>query len=1182
MRRYVLFILLFFTLSYSFGQTTQLKFDHFTQKTGLPDQQIQFIKQDDQGYIWIGTLLGLVRYDGYRLKVYALDGKRTDEFVRSWIEDANHNIWCSSYSSFSATGGAIFRYNRWSDSFSRFPYTRVSNGEVVLQFADKHGNLWGYGEDEDISFGELAFRNHIVRFDTKNKTYIYIEPTKKSGAAPWKYLTILKSTGKDQGIWMGDAAGLHVFNYRDNTFHPFLISKDTATAKSVINIFEAPSEPGILWISVFDHALKHLAIERLDTRNKTAEYFSHFDTPGLIAGNDSLYSCYEDSHRRLWFGTANGLLLYDRQSQTFTPFIPADTIKNYPHKNLISKITEAKDGRLWLLSGYTLLSFDANAHLFQRHLAEYKDPHGLNFSNLYDILFDRNGTMWLGDIAEGVGKLNAVSSAFSAYPIIVRDGTYDQVGFTNNIAATAGGYCWYANNQGIFKWKPGDDKPVQVYKANQADAAIDALFTGKDGKVYFSNTHGLQVIDPSSGKHDSYSTNPLDTTSIGGNAMNRILQDHTGMVWAGTTRAGVNAFNPATKKFKRYPFITQTNSVKSNGKLDNQIVDCIYEDSHGTVWVGTHIGGLNRFDRKTGKFISYYLNGKLNVYTVTHLLEDHNGHLWVGTYSLGLFEFDPQTGHYIRHINEESGLLYNTVTGIEQDDKGYLWVSSVRGLTRIDPKSMAIKTFPVNDILPGRSFISDYNLARVNDKMILVLTDGLAVFNPRDLDGNPYPPVVHIEKIGYSSPASVSDNVSAKIAYGAGQLALSHDQNRVTFNYIALHYVNPQQNKYAYRLDGYDKHWIDAGTQRNVTYTNLSPGTYTFHVKAANSDDLWNNVGDSFIIIIHPPWWQTWWAWILWIVLFLSTVYAFIAYRSRKLLHDKKVLEHKVHIRTEEVMQQKEEIEAQRDSLEQAFEELKVTQTQLIQSEKMASLGELTAGIAHEIQNPLNFVNNFSDVNDEMIDELKDELKSGNVNEALSLAGEIQENERKIRHHGKRADSIVKGMLEHSRTGTGEKQPTDLNALADEYLRLSYHGLRAKDKDFNAELATNFNANLPKANIVQQDISRVLLNLFNNAFYAVNDKKKTAGASYKPEVSVTTLSENGRVVIKVKDNGNGIPNGIKDKIMQPFFTTKPTGEGTGLGLSLSYDIVVKGHGGRVDIDTKEGQYSVFIITLPLS
>jgi two-component system NtrC family sensor kinase len=265
------------------------------------------------------------------------------------------------------------------------------------------------------------------------------------------------------------------------------------------------------------------------------------------------------------------------------------------------------------------------------------------------------------------------------------------------------------------------------------------------------------------------------------------------------------------------------------------------------------------------------------------------------------------------------------------------------------------------------------------------------------------------------------------------------------------------------------------------------------------------------------------------------------------------------------------------------LDDLKATQTQLVQSEKMASLGELTAGIAHEIQNPLNFVNNFSEVNTEMLHELEDELKNGNADEALALAADIIKNEEKINHHGKRADFIVKGMLEHSRTSTGEKQPTDLNVLCDEFMKLSYHGLRAKDKIFNAELITNFDNKLPKANLSQQDIGRVMLNLFNNAFYAVNQKQKTAGVDYKPEVTVTTFKPPlGGWGLKVHDNGNGIPNAIKDKIMQPFFTTKPTGEGTGLGLSLSYDIVVKGHGGSITVDSKEGEYTEFIITMPLN
>ena len=252
----------------------------------------------------------------------------------------------------------------------------------------------------------------------------------------------------------------------------------------------------------------------------------------------------------------------------------------------------------------------------------------------------------------------------------------------------------------------------------------------------------------------------------------------------------------------------------------------------------------------------------------------------------------------------------------------------------------------------------------------------------------------------------------------------------------------------------------------------------------------------------------------------------------------------------------------------------------MIQSEKMASLGELTAGIAHEIQNPLNFVNNFSEVNVELIEEAKDELANGNLQSVKEIFNDIKQNLEKIKLHGKRADSIVKGMLQHSQSSTGVKEPIDINALTDEYLRLAYHGLRAKDKSFNAVTKTNFDNGIDRVNVVPQDIGRVLLNLINNAYYTVTEKKKLVQNGYEPTVTVTTVKDNGTIKIKVKDNGNGIPPKIMDKIFQPFFTTKPTGEGTGLGLSLAYDIVTKGHEGELKVETKEGEGSEFTIQLP--
>ena len=291
-----------------------------------------------------------------------------------------------------------------------------------------------------------------------------------------------------------------------------------------------------------------------------------------------------------------------------------------------------------------------------------------------------------------------------------------------------------------------------------------------------------------------------------------------------------------------------------------------------------------------------------------------------------------------------------------------------------------------------------------------------------------------------------------------------------------------------------------------------------------------------------------------------------------------------------QVAQRTAELTRQKEELEQTVIELKSTQAQLIQSEKMASLGELTAGIAHEIQNPLNFVNNFSEINTELIDELKQEIEKGNLDEVKAIANDIGDNEQKINLHGKRADAIVKGMLQHSRTNSGTKEPTNINALADEYLRLAYHGLRAKDKSFNATMNTDFDETIGKINLIPQEIGRVILNLINNAFYAVNEKKKVSDlegfenlqghSQYEPTVWIGTRRTKNKVELFVKDNGNGIPPNALDKIFQPFFTTKPTGQGTGLGLSMSYDIV-KAHGGELKVKNKEGTGAEFVIELAL-
>ena len=413
-----------------------------------------------------------------------------------------------------------------------------------------------------------------------------------------------------------------------------------------------------------------------------------------------------------------------------------------------------------------------------------------------------------------------------------------------------------------------------------------------------------------------------------------------------------------------------------------------------------------------------------------------------------------------------------------------------------------------------------------------------------------------------------------KPIYETKNLTLNYDENDIELDYFASNYVDPQKNQYAYKLENYEDEWRYVGNQRSAIYPNLPPGDYVFHLKASNNNEVWNEVGVELNIKIFPPWWQTWWAYTLYVLFVFGFLYSLRKYElnHRKEKENKRLLQLENDRKTKELAQAKE--------IEKAYTELKATQAQLIHSEKMASLGELTAGIAHEIKNPLNFINNFSEISTELLDELNAELRNNNNEGAIGIAEDLKQNLEKINQHGKRADSIVKGMLMHSRGTSGEKVLTNINDLLDQYVTLAYHGLRAKDKEFNITIEKEYDDSIVKINIIPQDISRVFLNVINNACYAANQKRLKEDKDFSPVLKVSTKNLEKTVEIRIRDNGDGISKSIREKLFNPFFTTKPTGEGTGLGLSLSYDIVVKQHSGEIKFESEEGKYTEFRIILP--
>ncbi|MDX1618303.1 MAG: ATP-binding protein, partial [Balneolaceae bacterium] len=413
--------------------------------------------------------------------------------------------------------------------------------------------------------------------------------------------------------------------------------------------------------------------------------------------------------------------------------------------------------------------------------------------------------------------------------------------------------------------------------------------------------------------------------------------------------------------------------------------------------------------------------------------------------------------------------------------------------------------------------------------------------------------------------------------YDTKEIRLTSEQSDFTFGYTAFSYRNPQEIQYRYMLENHDPEWVRARKQRSARYSRVPPGSYTFRVQAVDSRGFESEIA-SIGVTILPPWWRTWWAYGMYVLIFASGVFVVDRIQRRRLIRKER------EKARERELEQARKIEQAYRELEEAHNTLKRAQDQLIQQEKLASLGQLTAGIAHEIKNPLNFVNNFSDVSVELIAEARDEVagNSGDgrpqTDELLAILDDVEANLRKIHEHGSRADRIVKSMLEHSRGGSGKRQPTDLNALIREYCNLSFHGMRASPYRIDVDIELQLDEDLDKLVLNPEEMSRVFINLFNNAFDAMWQKQQE-NKEYEPRITVRTLKQNGAVRVEVEDNGPGIPDKIREKILQPFFTTKRGTEGTGLGLSICNDIL-KAHGGSIHIESRVGEFTKFIITIP--
>ncbi|WP_232826689.1 two-component regulator propeller domain-containing protein [Cognataquiflexum aquatile] len=1127
-------------------------FTNFTTEDGLALDGVRCSMMDKFGNLWFGTERGVSRFDGKSFTNYTTAHGLTNSTILTIFQDKFGNLWFG-------TQQGVSRYD--GKSFTNFATADSLNLDfVVTIIEDKAGNIW---------FGTIG--NGAMKFDGQNFTSF----TTKEGLASNNTNCIL--VDKAGNVWFG---GGGLSRYNGESFATYTAT-DGFPRNYIFSMHE--DKKGNIWFGT--------------NAGIICQSNSKFSKPFKGENMQSINKILEDNQGNLWFTSfSEGVKSYDGKSlKHFT------TTQGLTNPSVLS-ITEDKVGSIWFGTfGGGVSRYNGKAFTF------FSKIYGLPGSLVYSLTEDKTGNLWLGTFGGGVSRFDGKS--FTTF--LRAQGLSDAL-VTSTIEDKFGNFWFGTSGNGVYRF---DGKLFTNFSTVQGLTSnnVSSMLLDKIGNLW------IGTFDAGVSRYDGESfTNYTTAQGLAQIEINTIFQDNFGKIWLGTNGGGVSLYDGKSL----------TNFTTDHGLANNMVIS-IFEDLSGNLWFGTE-EGLSFLDSETYKelfqvqtsneisdsiqvpswdrinstvFRSFRIADGLSDDIVIQILQMPNGKMAIGTYlGINIFnisedgtlltdfeKFESSTGYPVKDVNFGKNALL-------LDSKGIIWAgtgSEKTGLVRFDyealNKNVEAPVLVIQSIKVKDEKVSWHTLKDTFDNVENEKSN-LEDDTPT-VKGIIIPPNVTEEVSLFGRELRLAERDSMRQRFGKIEfdsitpfyplpqnLLLPYNLNQVSFEFVAIETSRPQMVKYQYQLEGYDEDWSPLTNRSNASFGNIQEGSYTFKVKAQGANGMWTApVSYSFTVL--PPWYRSWWAYGIYALFLVGLVWRIhLIQKARTLRIEREKTKDK------ELAQAK-EIEKAYGELGKAHQTLKSTQAQLIQSEKMASLGELTAGIAHEIQNPLNFVNNFSEVSSELLDEMNEELEKGDIDEAKFIANDIKQNLDKINHHGKRADAIVKGMLEHSRISSGEKVSTDINALADEYLRLSYHGMRAKDKSFNADFVTDFDPTLPKINLVPQEIGRVLLNIINNAFQAFTnsefsqDSYRDHNSELKPLVTVSTMKNGDNLEIRVSDNGPGIPDSIKTKIFQPFFTTKPTGLGTGLGLSLSYDIV-KAHGGEIKVDSQPGLGTTFIILLP--
>jgi signal transduction histidine kinase/ligand-binding sensor domain-containing protein len=1113
------------------------QFKNYSSDNGLTLDAINCGIIDQRGHLWFGTNSGGVsRFDGETFTTYSTVEGLADNIVRTIFEDSNGIIW------FGTIGWGI-------SSFDGYSFTSYSTTDGLV-------NDYVYGIAED---------------DAGN-------------------------------IWFGTGGGLSRFDGEEFTN---FTTAEGLPSNEIVSVVKGPN--GLIWIGT----------ENNGVFTYDGKIFKGYTTADGLPSN-RIRSITVDSLNRILFGTiGGGVGIFD--GKKFTSITTEDGLPSM----LVKHVLEDQFGKIWFATDNGVGRLDGNK------VTSYGRNQGLSSNNINYIIEDREGKLWFCTEGGGVSRFDGNSfTNFTA-----SQGLADN--FVMTILEDLDGTFWFGTSGGGISHYDGKSFSNFGISQGLPNDLVNSSMLDKDGNIWFgTGGGGVTLYDRKS--FTTYTT----AQGLPSSEIYSILQAKDGIIWFGTDGGGVSRFDG--KSFTNYSY--------DQGLAGDAIIG-MAEDIVGSLWFAAADGGLTRFDGKS--FVNFYDIHGLGDSGVLKVVSDKQGNLWVATINGLSFlsvsklkeldkilaDQDADLSGLFQTFRTSDGLPDNVILQISDFPGARIAVGTNLGIVLFDaPKNAHFQSLTTIEIFnsetgyPVKDLTDGQNAMYVDSKGILWAGTGnnktaLVRFDYSALRKNQRQPellfkqlrlneeVISWQRIFKKGTDSSARDLEELLVYGKilsetesttfqdrfenveidsiqsffpipEGLVLPYQHNHINIDYGTNELSNPSLIEYQYILEGYDAEWSPVLKKTSATFGNIQEGEYTFKVKArytgpssAVAAEWTEPISYNFSVL--PPWYRTWWAYTIYVTGFLTLIYPLTIYNKNQA------------IKAEKVKAQDREL-AHAKEIEKAYKNLKSTQSQLIQAEKMASLGELTAGIAHEIQNPLNFVNNFSEVSSELILEMNEDLEKGRLDDAKIIAEDIRQNLDRITMYGRRADSIVKAMLQHSRSGIGQKEKTDINAISEECLRLSYHGIRAKDKEFHAEYLTNLDPEVPQLNVIPRDIRTVLLNIYNNAFYSVSeyDKGLRNGGEKKPEdeytpvVRVTTTKLAKGLEIRISDNGKGIPSTIKSKVFQPFFTTKPTGNGTGLGLSLSYDII-KAHGGDLTIESPptSGQSELrqgaeFIIFLP--